>query len=93
MDPLVLTLYSSSFCAACARTRTVLEDATALVGDRAVLHEVNVAMDPDESERRTIVATPTVVLTDSHGRELARAAGVPTAPQVLTMIARHLPAE
>lgn len=93
MDPLVLTLYSSSFCAACARTRGVLEDATGLVGGRAVLREVNVAMDPDESERRAIMATPTVVLSDADGRELARAAGVPTAPQVLTMIARHLPAD
>jgi hypothetical protein len=73
VQPLVLTLYSSSFCGACARTRQVLEDATRLVGGRTVLREVNVAVDPDESERRTIVA------------------GVPTAPQVLSLIARHLP--
>jgi thiol-disulfide isomerase/thioredoxin len=89
--PLVLTLYSSSFCGACARTRAVLGDAAGLVGDRVVLREVNVAADPDESERRGIVATPTTVLTSEAGEELARAAGVPTAPQVLTLLARHLP--
>lgn len=87
----MLTLYSSSFCGACARTRQVLEDATRLVGGRTVLREVNVAVDPDESERRTIVATPTTVLSSADGTELARAAGVPTAPQVLSLIARHLP--
>lgn len=89
----MLTLYSSSFCGACARTRSVLEDVTTLVPDRAVLREVNVAAAPDESERRAIVATPTTVLTLPDGTELARAAGVPTAPQVLTLLARHLPAD
>ena len=33
----------------------------------------------------------TTVLTSEAGEELARAAGVPTAPQVLTLLARHLP--
>lgn len=87
----MLTLYSSSFCAACARTRSVLEDVATLVPDRAVLREVNVAAAPDESERREITATPTTVLTSADGTELARASGVPTAPQVLTLLARHLP--
>jgi thioredoxin-like negative regulator of GroEL len=91
VEPLVLTLYSSSFCGACARTRSVLEDVTTLVPGRTVLREVNVAAAPDESERREIVATPTTVLTRADGTELARAAGVPTAPQVLTLLARHLP--
>ena len=89
--PLVLTLYSSSFCGACAQTRLTLEDATGLLGGRVQLREVNVALDPEESERREIMATPTTVLTDADGIELARAAGVPSAPQVLTLIARHLP--
>jgi glutaredoxin len=90
--PVVLTLYSSSFCGACAQTRRALEDATGLLGERVELREVNVAMDPEESERRDIVATPTTVLSGPEGEELARAAGVPTANQVLTMIADHLPA-
>ncbi|TDS80543.1 thioredoxin family protein [Amnibacterium kyonggiense] len=88
--PVVLTLYSSSFCGACAQTRRTLEDAAGLLGDRVELREVNVADDPDESERRDIVATPTTVLTAADGTELARAAGVPSAPQVLTLLAQHL---
>jgi len=90
--PLVLTLYSSSFCGACSRTRAVLEDAAGLLGGRVTVREVNVAVDPAESERRGIVATPTTLLTTEGGDELARAAGVPTAPQVLTLLAQHLPA-
>lgn len=89
--PLVLTLYSSSFCGACAQTRRSLEDATRLLGDRVVLREVNVALDPEESERLDIRATPTTVLSGTNG-ELERAAGVPSTPQVLSLIARHLPA-
>ncbi|MBW4042021.1 MAG: thioredoxin [Acidobacteria bacterium] len=88
---MVLTLFSSSFCGACARTRRALEDATSLLGGRVLLREVNVASDPAESERRDIMATPTTVLTGSDGEELGRAAGVPTANQVLAMIASHLP--
>lgn len=88
--PVVLTLYSSSFCGACAQTRRALEEAAGLLGDRVQLREVNVAVDPAESERREIVATPTTVLTGADGVELARAAGVPTTPQVLSLLAAHL---
>ena len=86
----MLTLYSSSFCGACARTRSTLGHATDLLGGRVVLREVNVAAAPEESERREITATPTTVLTTAGGDELARAAGVPSAPQVLALLARHL---
>src|ERR1700712_61407 len=48
VTPLVLTLYSSSFCGACAQTRLTLEDAAGLLGGRVVLREVNVALDPDD---------------------------------------------
>jgi thiol-disulfide isomerase/thioredoxin len=88
--PVVLTLFSSSFCGACAQTRRTLEDAAGLVGDRVVLREVNVALDPEESDRRGITATPTTVLTAADGTELARAAGIPSAPQVLSLLAHHL---
>jgi len=92
VEPLVLTLYSSSFCAACARTRTTLERTTALVGGRVALREVNVATEPEECERHDVAATPTTVLRTADGRELARAAGVPSPDQVLTLLAKHLPA-
>jgi protein-disulfide isomerase len=49
-----------------------------------------VASSPDDAERASIVATPTVVVRDESGTELARASGVPTADQVLTLLARHL---
>ncbi|MGT2426264.1 thioredoxin domain-containing protein [Amnibacterium kyonggiense] len=88
--PVVLTLYSSSFCGACARTRRSLEDAVGLLGDRVRFREVDVADGPDESERRDVVVTPTTVLTAEDGSELARAAGVPTTQQVLALLARHL---
>jgi thiol-disulfide isomerase/thioredoxin len=91
VQPLVLTLYSSSFCGACAQTRRSLEDAVALLGDRVTLREVNVAAGPEESERLAIAATPTTVLADAQGTELARAAGVPTPHQVLALVAKNLP--
>ena len=40
-------------CGACARTRRAIEDAAGLLGDRVTVREVNVADDPEESERRT----------------------------------------
>lgn len=85
-----VTLYSASFCGACAQTRRVLQRTTRLVGDRVALREVDVAAGPDEAERFDIVVTPTTVLTDAAGVELARAAGVPSPDQVLTLLARHL---
>jgi thiol-disulfide isomerase/thioredoxin len=91
MAELSVTLYSSSFCGACSSTRAVLERIAPLVGDRVEWHEVNVADAPDESERRGIVATPTVVLSGPDGVERMRASGVPTTEQVLTAIARSLP--
>jgi hypothetical protein len=91
MPPVTLTLYSSSFCAACARTRMVLNAAASLLPDRVSIREVNVATDPTDTERRGITFTPTTVLTDAEDEELERAAGVPTAPHVLALLARHLP--
>jgi thiol-disulfide isomerase/thioredoxin len=88
---LIATLYVSSFCGACARTREVLGLVAPLVGERVEWREVNVASDPGESEQRRIVATPTVVFTDPRGTERVRASGVPTPDQVLAAIAGQLP--
>ncbi|MCS5714129.1 thioredoxin [Herbiconiux sp. CPCC 205716] len=92
MSELSLTLYSSSFCGACASTREALERVGELLGDRIDWHEVNVATAPDESERAGILATPTVVIAGPDGVERMRAAGVPTTPQLLAAIAASLPA-
>jgi thiol-disulfide isomerase/thioredoxin len=88
--PLSVHLYSSSFCGACTQTRSILEQVQPLVGERVEFSESNVASSPDDAERASIVATPTVVVRDESGTELARASGVPTADQVLTLLARHL---
>ncbi|MCS5729935.1 thioredoxin domain-containing protein [Herbiconiux moechotypicola] len=91
MPELTVTLYSSSFCGACTSTRATLEQIAPLLGDRIEWHEVNVAADPDASETAGVVATPTVVISAPDGTERMRAAGVPTAPQLLTAIAAALP--
>lgn len=88
--PLSVHLYSSSFCGACTQTRSVLDQVQPFVSDRVDFSESNVASSPDDAERANIVATPTVVVRDESGTELARASGVPTADQVLGLLARHL---
>jgi thiol-disulfide isomerase/thioredoxin len=88
--PLSVHLYSSSFCGACTQTRRVLDQVQPFVRDRVEFGESNVASSPDDAERAGIVATPTVVVRDRFGTELARASGVPTADQVLGLLARHL---
>ncbi len=86
-----LTLVSSSFCGACARTRAVLAEAARFLPD-ATVTEFDVAQDPDAAEKLDIGFTPTVIIHDSTGTEVFRATGVPTVPQVLTAAVKALPA-
>lgn len=86
-----LTLVSSSFCGACARTRSVLHEATRYLPD-ARITEIDVAVDPDAAESLDIRFTPTVIVRDSAGEEVFRAEGVPTVPQVLSAAVKALPA-
>jgi protein-disulfide isomerase len=85
-----LLLVTSAFCAACARTRETLTEAVRLV-PAVGLGEIDVARSPDEAEALDIRVTPTVLLRDDAGVEVFRAEGVPTLPQVLTVIAHALP--
>lgn len=85
-----LTLVSSSFCGACARTRAVLLDAARFLPDAAVT-EIDVAHDPDAAEALDIRSTPTVVIRDDAGSVVFRAEGVPSVPQVLAAAVRALP--
>ncbi|WP_192626177.1 thioredoxin family protein [Microbacterium hydrocarbonoxydans] len=85
-----LTLISSSFCGACARTRSVLADAARFLPG-ATVTELDVARDPDAAEALDIRFTPTVVIRDDAGVEVFRAEGVPTVPQVLTAAVKALP--
>jgi thiol-disulfide isomerase/thioredoxin len=88
--PLSVHLYTSSFCGACTQTRRVLDRVQPLLRERVAFSESNVASSPDDAERAGIVATPTVVVRDESGTELARASGVPTVDQLLGLLARHL---
>lgn len=86
-----LTLVSSSFCGACARTRSVLRDARRYLPD-ATMTEIDVAADPAAAEALDIRFTPTVIVRDAVGVEVFRAEGVPTVPQVLAAAVKALPA-
>ncbi|GAA2174812.1 hypothetical protein GCM10009846_22200 [Agrococcus versicolor] len=77
-----LELFSTSFCGACRQTRAVLERAAGLVPG-AVVTEHDLALEPELGERMGIVQSPTTIVRDASGRELLRAAGVPSVPQVL----------
>lgn len=89
--PVELTLVSSAFCGACARTRSVLADAARFLPDVTVT-EIDVAREPDAAEALDIRFTPTVIIRDESGTEVFRAQGVPTVPQVLTAAVKALPA-
>jgi thiol-disulfide isomerase/thioredoxin len=84
-------LFSTSFCGACRQTKSVLDRAAQLVPGLTV-SEHDVAFEPDRAERLGIEATPTVIVRDADGREVSRAAGVPTIDDVLFAAARALDA-
>lgn len=86
-----LTLVTSAFCGACARTRAVLNDAVRYLPD-ARITEIDVASDPNAAEALDIRFTPTVIISDDTGATVFRAEGVPTVPQVLSAAVKALPA-
>jgi thioredoxin 1 len=83
-------MYSSLFCVPCQATRKVLAEVQRLL-PRLPVEELDVAAHPDRAEEEGIRSTPTIlVLADD--REVLRAEGVPTAPQVLQAVARAMDA-
>lgn len=84
-----LELFSTSFCGACRQTRAVLDRAAALVPG-AVVTEHDLAFEPSLGEALGITQSPTTIVRDVDGRELLRAAGVPSVPQVLVAAERAL---
>jgi hypothetical protein len=76
--------FASAFCAPCTAARRVLVRAQELLPALEV-REFDVASDPGAGERWDVRSTPTIVLTDGT-RELFRAAGAPTLPQLLAVI-------
>ncbi|MFT4289178.1 TlpA family protein disulfide reductase [Nocardioides sp.] len=81
-----LVQFSTAFCAPCRATRRVLADvAEATAGVRHV--EVDAEHHLDVVRRLGIVRTPTTIVLDATGREIARAAGLPRREQVVSALA------
>jgi len=80
-----LVQFSSAFCTPCRVTRRVLSEvADATPG---VVHlEVDAEHHLDATRRLGILRTPTTLILDPRGREVARAAGAPRKDQVLAAI-------
>jgi thiol-disulfide isomerase/thioredoxin len=80
-----LLQFSSAFCAPCRSTRVVL--AGIAEGHPGVAHvEVDAEHNLDLVRRLGISRTPTTIVLDPQGRELARATGAPRKGDVLTAL-------
>ena len=84
-----LVQFSSAFCAPCRATRRVLSEVVDVVPG-AVHHEVDAELHLDVVRRLGILRTPTTLVLDARGVEVARAAGAPTKQQVLAQLAAVL---
>ncbi|WGL52064.1 thioredoxin family protein [Nocardioides sp. BP30] len=80
-----LVQFSSAFCAPCRATRRVLSEVADLVP--GVVHvEIDAEHHLDVVRRLGIARTPTTLVLDATGNEVARAAGAPRKEQVLSAI-------
>jgi thiol-disulfide isomerase/thioredoxin len=80
-----LVQFSSAFCAPCRATRRILSDVARVVP--GVVHvEIDAEMHLETVRRLGIVRTPTTLILDATGREIARAAGAPRKEQVLSAL-------
>ncbi|WP_426245933.1 thioredoxin family protein [Nocardioides sp. LHG3406-4] len=82
-----LLQFSSAFCAPCRATRVVLAGvADAVPG---VTHlEVDAEQHLELVRRVGVLRTPTTLVLDAAGAEVARAAGAPTSSQVLAALSK-----
>ncbi|WP_244629256.1 thioredoxin family protein [Clavibacter capsici] len=85
-----VVMFSSLFCVPCQATRRVLAEVQRLLPWLPV-DELDVAAHPDRAEEEGIRSTPTILVLAGE-REVLRAEGVPTAPQVLQAVARAMDA-
>lgn len=84
-DRATLLQFSSAFCAPCRVTRRILEDVART--EQGVAHiEVDAEHHLDVVRRLGILRTPTTIVLDAAGHEVARAAGAPTRQQVLAAL-------
>ncbi|GAB7303356.1 Glutaredoxin [Clavibacter michiganensis subsp. michiganensis] len=83
-----VVMFTSLFCVPCQATRRVLADVQRLLPWLPV-EELDVAAHPDLAEAESIRSTPTI-LVRAGDRQVLRAEGVPTAPQVLQAVVRAM---
>jgi thiol-disulfide isomerase/thioredoxin len=80
-----LVQFSSAFCAPCRVARRVLGE-VADVTPGVVHLEIDAELHLEAVRRLGILRTPTTLVLDAAGREIARAAGAPRKDQVLAVI-------
>jgi thiol-disulfide isomerase/thioredoxin len=84
-DRATLVQFSSAFCAPCRVTRRVLSEVADVVP--GVVHlEIDAEHHLETVRRLGILRTPTTLVLDPAGHEVARAAGAPRKEQVLAAI-------
>ncbi|MEI7054729.1 thioredoxin family protein [Nocardioides sp. CCNWLW239] len=80
-----LVQFSSAFCAPCRATRRILGEVAEIVP--GVVHlEIDAEHHLDLVRRLDILRTPTTLVLDGVGKEVARASGAPRKEQVLSAI-------
>jgi thiol-disulfide isomerase/thioredoxin len=80
-----LVQFSSAFCAPCRATRRVLDDVAGVVP--GVVHlEIDAEHHLELVRALDVRRTPTTIVLDSTGQEVARAAGAPRKEQVLAAL-------
>lgn len=80
-----LVQFSSAFCAPCRATRRILADVAAAVP--GVTHvELDAEHHLEVVRRLGVLRTPTTLILDGRGNEVARAAGAPRKEQVLAAL-------
>jgi thiol-disulfide isomerase/thioredoxin len=82
-----LLQFSSAFCAPCRATRRTLTEVAGLV-DGVAHVEIDAEEHLDATRALGILRTPTTVVLDADGQEVARAAGAPRRDQVLAALGR-----
>ncbi|MGO3886620.1 MAG: thioredoxin family protein [Mycetocola sp.] len=87
-----LLMYTSAFCGPCAQARAVVARVQPLVSS-LVVEERDIAAHPDDTEHDGVRMTPTLIVYTDDEREVFRAEGPPSVPQLIQALSRALPLE
>lgn len=85
-----LVQFSSAFCAPCRATRRVLEEVSGMI-DGVAHVEIDAEAQLDLVRRLNVVRTPTVLVLDTGGRIVQRAAGQPRKADVIAAVGAVIP--